>query len=197
MGDRPGRPQGAASFCHRRIGQTTVGLKVPPPPLAVRRHLSYVGALDRSKHRSAVAQWLACWAHNPTWIEATLRYFGSCFGVCVSCLPVFGSSDGPEARFCSDLGLGVVAPPGGMQIAAGEDRTPDLRIMKPTRCQLRCCRMFWFTVALLVWSPSCVIDVSLRRLRFSALRKYLGCTDKRMQASRSVRLRGLMVKAPT
>ena len=26
------------------------------------------------------------------------------------------------------------------RVAAGEDRTPDLRIMRPTRCQLRYCR---------------------------------------------------------
>ena len=30
---------------------------------------------------------------------------------------------------------------GLVQNAAGEDRTPDLRIMRPTRCQLRYCRM--------------------------------------------------------
>ena len=30
---------------------------------------------------------------------------------------------------------------GPVQNAAGEDRTPDLRIMRPTRCQLRYCRM--------------------------------------------------------
>jgi hypothetical protein len=30
---------------------------------------------------------------------------------------------------------------GAVQNAAGEDRTPDLRIMRPTRCQLRYCRM--------------------------------------------------------
>ena len=85
---------------------------------------------------------------------------------------MFASSAILRRDFVADLGLGVVAPPGGMQIAAGEDRTPVLRIMRPTRCQLRYCRMYWFTVALLVSSPSCVIVVSLRRLRFSALRKY-------------------------
>ena len=175
MGDRPGRPQGAASFCHRRIGQTTVGLKVPPPPLAVRRHLSYVGALDRSKHRSAVAQWLACWAHNPKVRGskprcAILVRVSVCAFLVSRCLRHLTVL---RRDFVADLGLGVVAPPGGMQIAAGEDRTPDLRIMRPTRCQLRYCRMYWFTVALLVWSPSCVIVVSLRRLRFSALRKYI------------------------
>ena len=30
---------------------------------------------------------------------------------------------------------------GPVQNAAGEDRTPDLRIMRPTRCQLRYCRL--------------------------------------------------------
>ena len=29
------------------------------------------------------------------------------------------------------------------RVAAGEDRTPDLRIMRPTRCQLRYCRSKW------------------------------------------------------
>ena len=27
------------------------------------------------------------------------------------------------------------------EVAAGEDRTPDLRIMRPTRCQLHYCRL--------------------------------------------------------
>ena len=39
---------------------------------------------------------------------------------------------------------------GLMQNAAGEDRTPDLRIMRPTRCQLRYCRM-WLHLGLRSW----------------------------------------------
>ena len=42
-----------------------------------------------------------------------------------------------------------------VQNAAGEDRTPDLRIMRPTRCQLRYCRMCWhcgrFNAPIVLW----------------------------------------------
>ena len=57
------------------------------------------------------------------------------FGLFVFCVGWFG------------LLVGVV------QNAAGEDRTPDLRIMRPTRCQLRYCRMClhwgWFPAGFL------------------------------------------------
>ena len=46
------------------------------------------------------------------------------------------------------------------KIAAGEDRIPDLRIMRPTRCQLRYCRMcflegHWFWAPCALWSADC------------------------------------------
>ena len=57
----------------------------------------------------------------------------------------------PHRSFLGGLGAAAVAPSErGMRDgtlraeahmnAAGEDRTPDLRIMRPTRCQLRYCR---------------------------------------------------------
>ena len=44
------------------------------------------------------------------------------------------------------VGRTDVAKQGFEENAAGEDRTPDLRIMRPTRCQLRYCRS-WPQVA--------------------------------------------------
>ena len=37
-----------------------------------------VGLPEIAQRRSGVAQWLACWAHNPkgSWTETTLRYYG-------------------------------------------------------------------------------------------------------------------------
>ena len=35
-----------------------------------------------------------------------------------------------------------------LENAAGEDRTHDLRIMRPTRCQLRYCRLVYFNLQL-------------------------------------------------
>jgi hypothetical protein len=90
-------------------------------------------------------------------------------GVCVSGLLVVALSVALVARLVADLGFGrVTAISGGMQIAAGEDRTPDLRIMRPTRYQLRYCRIAHLVVVkfgcvLLFWRGSvCVMFGGLR-----------------------------------
>ena len=128
------------------------------------------GALSPSEHVSAVAQWLACWAHNPkvrgskprcaiSRLSYAVRCFLLRFGwlsamVLVEALGVsyFFSAYSlnqhpsltPQSSILSLMCLVVVLCGllvGLVQNAAGEDRTPDLRIMRPTRCQLRYRRM--------------------------------------------------------
>jgi hypothetical protein len=81
----------------------------------------------------------------------------------------------PAATFVGGCGHGSQPR---VNNAAGEDRTPDLRIMRPTRCQLRYCRL---DLVARTEVPTPLADRTLRKMTLAGLEPAIfGSEDQRL-----------------